>query len=414
MNKIAALKCVICGREYDADEIEYVCPEHGLNGNLDVVYDYDSIGASFTKEALASNSEPSMWRYADLLPIKDRSLIPPLRVGWTPIYRANRIEEQYGIGPLWIKDDGLNPTGSYKDRASAVGVVKAIEKGKRGITCASSGNAAASLAGVAASLGLNTYLFVPEKAPEAKVAQMLVYGAHVMLVKGTYDDAYELSLKASDKYGWYSRNSGYNPYLSEGKKTGALELCEQFKWSPPDNIFVAVGDGCIIGGIWKGIKDLIALGFIEKIPKIFGVQAEGSSALVKTWKRGDEKIEPVANPRTIADSISVGVPRDPVKALRAVRESDGRFVAVTDQEILDALRILAKSTGVFGEPAAAAALAGVLRLTREGVLGQEESSALMITGNGLKDIKNAMKVAGNPYRIKPTLSDLERVVQRII
>ena len=407
-----ALKCVICGKEYEPEEIEYICPKHGKNGNLDVIYDYDTIGESLTKDTLARNPEQSIWRYLDLLPIRDKSLIPPLRIGWTPIYRAKRVEKQFGIGPLWIKDDGLNPTCSYKDRATAVVVVKALEKNRRAMTCASSGNAAASLAGVAATVGLDTYIFTPETSPEAKIAQMLIYGSHVILVKGTYDDAYELSLEASNKYGWYNRNSGYNPYLSEGKKTGALELCEQMGWNPPDNIFVAVGDGCIIGGLWKGIKDLLALGFIEKPPRMFGVQAEGSSSLVEAWKRGGEEIIPVAAPHTIADSISVALPRDPIKALRAVRESKGRFVAVSDQEILDSMTIMARSTGVFGEPAAAAAFAGALKLARENVLKPEDSTLILVTGNGLKDIKSAMKAAGHSYRIEPTLSDLDRVVKK--
>jgi threonine synthase len=410
-NNVVGLKCTICGEEYELDQLEYICPKHGLRGNLDVLYDYDKISESLTKKALEKNSNLSMWRYLDLLPIKNKSLIPPPRIGWTPVYRAVKIEKQFGTGPLWIKDDGLNPTCSYKDRASAIAVVKAIEKKRLGITCASSGNAAASLAGISASSGLDTYLFVPEKAPEGKIAQMLIFGATVMLVEGTYDDAYELSLKVSEKYGWYSRNSGYNPYLSEGKKTGALEICEQMKWNPPDNIFVAVGDGCIIGGIWKGIKDLVALGFIEAPPKIFGVQAEGSAALAKAWRSGSENIVPIASPDTLADSISVGIPRDPLKALRAVRESNGRFVTVSDGEILESMRILARGIGVFSEPAAAAALAGALKLTQDNILKPDDKTVVFITGNGLKDIKNAIKATGSPYKIKPTLEDVYKITQ---
>jgi len=412
-DNFVALKCVICGKEYGPDELEYICPKHGLKGNLDIIYDYDKIRESFSKAMLEYNQEKSIWRYKELLPIQNNSLVPPLRIGWTPIYRAKRIEEQFNTGPLWIKDDGLNPTGSYKDRASAIGVAKALEKKKRVITCASSGNAAASLAGVAASVGLPTYLFVPEKAPKAKVAQMLIYGAHVILVEGTYDEAYELSLKASNKYGWYCRNSGYNPYLSEGKKTGIFEICEQLKWEPPENIFVAVGDGCIIGGLWKGIKDLIALGFIEKSPKLFGVQAEGASVLVQAWKSGKEEIIPVATPNTIADSVSVGIPRDPIKALRAVRESNGRFVAISDKEILDAMSILAQYTGVFGEPAAAAAFAGFLKLTREDAFKPDDSTVIIATGNGLKDSNNAIKATRNPHIIKPVLSDVNKIIKQI-
>jgi len=403
---ILALKCMVCGKEYDPDEIDYVCPEHGLRGNLDVIYDYDWIRESLTKQGLEKNPDPSMWRYLDLLPILESRFIPPLRIGGTPLLRAKRLEDKLGLNELWIKDDGQNPTGSYKDRASAIGVIKALEKNKKAICCASSGNAASSLAGVSASAGLESYLFVPETAPEAKIVQMLVFGAHVMLVKGTYDQAYDLSLEAVKKYDWYCRNSGYNPYLSEGKKTGIIEICEQLNWDPPDNIIVAVGDGCIIGGVWKGIKDLMSLGFIEKAPKIFGVQAEGASPLVNAWKSNTEKVSALTKLDTIADSISVGDPKDAVKALRAVYETRGEYVSVSDSEISEAMRVLARGVGVFGEPAAAAAFAGLLKLKRQDKIGQDDRSVVMITGNGLKDITGAKNGLEKPQVILPDLSSL--------
>lgn len=408
--RVVALRCVICGEEYDPDELEYVCPKHGLKGNLDVVYDYDLIKESFSKKGLAKNLDASMWRYSDLLPVQNRSYIPPLRIGGTPLYEAKRLEDQYGLKELWIKDDGLNPTGSYKDRASAVGVIKALEKKKKAICCASSGNAASSLAGVSASVGLETYLFVPETAPEAKIIQMLIFGAHVMLVKGTYDEAYDLSLKAVEKNDWYCRNSGYNPYLSEGKKTGALEICEQLGWNPPDNIIVAVGDGCIIGGIWKGIKDLLSLGFIDETPRIFGIQAEGASPLVQAWNGGTEEVTTLTTLNTMADSISVGNPRDPLKALRAVHQSQGEYVAVTDNEISEAMKIMARGIGVFGEPAAAAAFAGLLKLRREDKIGQEDRTVVMITGNGLKDTLGAKHGLEKPNIITPNLNSLKEFI----
>jgi threonine synthase len=412
-DNVIALRCVICNKEYKPNEVEYVCPKHESLGNLDVIYNYETIRESFTKKKLSHNKDMSIWRYSDVLPIKIKSLIPPLRIGCTPLYRAKRLEKQVNSGPLWIKDDSLNPTGSYKDRASALGVLKALEKKKNDITCASSGNAAASLAGVAASVGLNAHIFVPEKAPRAKIAQMLIYGAHVMLVEGIYDAAYDLSIKASKQFGWYSRNSGYNPYLSEGKKTGVLEICEQLNWTPPDNIFVAVGDGCIIGGLWKGLKDLIALGFIKKTPKLFGVQSEGASPLFEAWRNGSEHISPIVRPNTLADSISVGKPRDPIKALRAVNESNGKFLTVSDEEILDSMRLLAKNTGVFGEPAAAAAFSGFLKLTRDDVLKQDDTSVIIVTGNGLKDVNAAIKASDKPYKIKPNIDKLKEHLQAL-
>jgi threonine synthase len=228
MDHVLGLRCILCGAEYDVDEVLYVCPKHGDEGILDVVYDYDLIARRLTKDHLAKDQQTkSIWRYADLLPIADASLAPPLQVGWTPLYRAERLGERLGLKHLWVKDDGREPTASFKDRASAVGVVKALELGRDIMTCASTGNAASSLAGLAASVGLTTYIFVPETAPQAKVAQLLIFGANVIMVKGTYDQAFDLCLEASKEYGWYSRNTAFNPYLSEGKKTAALEICEQ-------------------------------------------------------------------------------------------------------------------------------------------------------------------------------------------
>lgn len=268
MDHVLGLKCVLCGEEYATHEVLYVCPKHGYEGILDVQYDYQLIAKRLTKEGLAQNRDYSIWRYKPLLPVEAESPTPSLQVGWTPLYRAKRWGEKLGLPHLYLKDDGRNPTASLKDRASAIGVVKAQELGKRIITCASTGNAASSLAGLAASVEMRTVIFVPESAPKAKVAQLLIFGAQVIMVKGTYDEAFDLCLEASDEFGWYSRNTAYNPYLSEGKKTAALEICEQLSWRVPDRVFVSVGDGCIIGGLHKGFKDLLTLGFIEYLPKI--------------------------------------------------------------------------------------------------------------------------------------------------
>lgn len=412
MDHVLGLKCVLCGAEYDVDEVRYVCPKHGDEGILDVVYDYDLIAHRLTRERLADDRNSSIWRYADLLPIADPNLAPPLQVGWTPLYRAEKLEKRLGLQYLWVKDDGREPTASFKDRASAVGVVKALELGRDVMTCASTGNAASSLAGLAASLGLTTYIFVPRTAPQAKVAQLLIFGANVIMVEGTYDQAFDLCLEASREYGWYSRNTAYNPYLSEGKKTAALEICEQLGWEAPDRIFVSVGDGCIIGGLWKGLKDLLALGFIDKMPKLMGVQAEGAAPLVRAWREGTEEIEPVVL-NTLADSIAVGVPRDRIKALRAVRETGGEYLAVSDEEILDAMRVLARWAAVFAEPAGATGFAGLARLVREGRIDPEERIVVLVTGNGLKDVASAIKATGQPHLIEPTMEALRRLMGRI-
>jgi len=407
---ILGLRCVLCGAEYGMDEVPYVCPRHGSEGILDVVYDYDWIRQRLSRESLAKDSNTSIWRYLPLLPVADPATIPPLQVGWTPLYPARRLREQLGLRNLWIKDDGRNPTASFKDRASAVGVARALELGITTMTAASTGNAASSLAGIAASVGMPTYIFVPETAPQAKVAQLLIFGSNVLMVKGTYDQAFDLCLAASDEYGWYSRNTAYNPYLSEGKKTASLEICEQLGWEAPDRIFVSVGDGCIIGGLWKGLKDLLALGFIDRMPKLMGVQAEGSAVLVKAWQQGTEEIEPIV-PDTLADSISVGIPRDRVKALRAVRQTNGEYIAVSDEEILDAMRVLARVGAVFAEPAGAAGFAGLQKMLREGRISPDERIVVLVTGNGLKDVASAIKATGKSHLLEPTLQDLRRLMR---
>lgn len=413
LEHVLGLKCVLCGAEYAVDEVDYVCPKHGNGGILDVIYDYGLIGRRLSRAKLAENRDYSIWRYIDLLPIANAQLIPPLHVGWTPLYHALQLGARMGLPHLYIKDDGRNPTASFKDRASAVGIVKAREMGKSVIAAASTGNAASSLAGLAASVGLTTYILVPDSAPQAKVAQLLVFGANVIMVRGTYDQAFDLCLQASKEYGWYSRNTAYNPYLSEGKKTAAFEICEQLKWQAPDKIFVAVGDGCIIGGLWKGLKDLHALGFIERLPQLVGVQAEGSAVLVNAWQEGTEVITPIV-PHTIADSISVGIPRDAIKALRAVRQTDGKFVAVSDKEILDAMNILGRSTGVFGEPAGVTGFAGLRKLLKQGLVDRDEHIVVLVTGNGLKDVVGAIQAVGKPHIIEPSLDSLRKVMTRLL
>ncbi|MFQ6016109.1 MAG: threonine synthase [Anaerolineae bacterium] len=412
MDHVLGLRCVLCGAEYGVGEVDYVCPKHGDEGILDVLYDYQVIAKRLTKDKLIRDHNYSIWRYADLLPIADRGYIPPLQVGWTPLYRVHRLGEQLGLSHLYVKDDGRNPTASFKDRASAVAVVKAREAGAEVITTASSGNAAAALAGLAASVGLPAVIFVPETAPQAKIAQLLIFGATVILVQGTYDQAFDLCLEASKEFGWYCRNTAYNPYMSEGKKTASFEICEQLGWEVPDRVFVAVGDGCIIGGLWKGFRDLTALGWIEKMPRLMGVQAEGAAVLVHAWEAGAEEIKPVL-PETIADSIAVGIPRDRIKALRAVRETGGEYVAVDDEEILGAMRDLASHAAVFAEPAGATGFAGLQKLVREGKVDLGERIVVLVTGNGLKDVPSAIKACGQPHRIEPRMDDLHRLMDEI-
>ncbi len=418
MEHVKFLKCLICGKEYAPDEVEYVCPDHGNEGILDVVYDYDLIGRRVSPESLAANDDYTIWRYKPLLPIEADAKVPPLSIGWTPLYDAPRLAEGLGLRQVWVKDDGRNPTASFKDRASAIAVVKAQEQNAAIITTASTGNAAAALSGICASVEQPNVIFVPEAAPQAKIAQLLVYGSTVMLVKGTYDDAFELCLEAAAEYGWYNRNTAYNPYMTEGKKTAVYEICEQLHWNAPDVIFVSVGDGCIIGGLHKGLKDLMALGWIDHMPRIIGVQAEGSAFMYEAWRDGEDVLTkaPVSGV-TVADSISAGLPRDRVKALAAVTETNGAYVCVTDDEILEAIPALARGAGVFAEPAGAAAYAGLIKAAADGLVNGDDRIVVLNTGNGLKDIKSAMKsveMAGTTAnRVAPNLDDLKRVMAEL-
>jgi threonine synthase len=409
MGTVAALRCITCGTEYSPKRVEYTCPSCGpRRGTLEVLYDYDALRKVLTRESFRASGRASMWRYLPLLPIEDDHYIQPLRVGWTPVYSSPNLAADLGLSALYVKDDGQNPTASYKDRASSIVVIKAQERGRPVVTCASTGNAASSLAGFAAATDLETVLFAPQAAPEAKIAQLLVYGATVFLVDGSYDVTYDLAAEVAERFGWYNRSAAVNPYLVEGKKTGALELAEQLGWSPPDLVFVGVGDGSVISGLCKGFDELRRLELIERAPQVIGVQADGAAPIASAFDRFDGErvvIEDVVA-STIADSICVGAPRDIVKAVRYVWHNGGRFVTVTDDEILEAIVLLARRVGVFAEPAAAAALAGLRKLAAgEDLTGM--SAAVIISGSGLKDVAAARRAMGDPIRIRPALEEVE-------
>ena len=402
MKNVKYARCVRCGKTYEAvpDLTNCAC-----GGILDIVYDYDYIKTKLTKDVLKARGNRSMWRYRELLPVEESTPDTPLRVGWSPLYEEPGLAKQLGIKKLWVKDDGQNPTASLKDRASAMAVAKAKEAGASIIACSSTGNAASSLAGNAAAAGLKTYIFVPERAPKGKVAQLIIFGANVISVKGNYEETFKLSAEAIDKYGWYNRNAAINPYLSEGKKTVALEIAEQLDWQMPDYLAISVGDGCTIAGVWKGLKDLYAIGFIDKLPRLISAQSTGCYPLNRAiqenapWQPMEEN--------TIADSISVGVPRNADKALMAIRESNGLAINVTDEEILAAQRLLGRTCGVFGEPAGVTGTAAVKKACELGLLGPDDTVVSVVTGNGLKDVGTASRAAGEPSHIEP---DLELMV----
>ena len=393
-------KCVKCGKTYDAVPDLTNCECGGI---LDIVYDYDYIKTQLTREKLAARQDHTMWRYRELLPVEPETPNTPLRVGWSPLYEEPRLAEQLGLKQLWVKDDGQNPTASLKDRASAMAVAKAREAGASVIACSSTGNAASSLAGNAAAAGLKTYIFVPSRAPKGKVAQLMTFGATVISVQGSYEETFELSKQAIDRWGWYNRNAAINPYLSEGKKTVALEIMEQLDWKAPDYIAISVGDGCTIAGLWKGLKDLYAIGFIDKLPRLISAQAEGCCPLNRAIETG-EPWHPMEE-NTLADSIAVGVPRNADKALMAIRESNGLTVNVSDEEIMAAQKLLGRTCGVFGEPAGVTGAAGLKKLCEQGKIPADATVVSVVTGNGLKDVANAIKACGEPISI-PSDMDL--------
>ena len=394
MRNVKYGQCVKCGKTYEAVPDLTNCECGGI---LEIVYDYKYIKTVLTKEKLAARKNPTMWRYRELLPVEETTPDTPLRVGWSPLYEAPRLAEKLGIAKLWVKDDGLNPTASLKDRASAMAVAKAGEAGAKIIACSSTGNAASSLAGNAAAAGFETFIFVPSRAPKGKVAQLMTFGAHVISVQGTYEETFELSKAAIDKWGWYNRNAAINPYLSEGKKTVSLEIMEQLDWQVPDYIAISVGDGCTIAGLWKGLKDLYAIGFIDKLPRLISAQAEGCCPLNRAIAN-DEDWYPMEE-NTLADSIAVGVPRNADKALMAIRESDGLVVNVSDAEIMAAQKLLGSTCGVFGEPAGVTGAAGLKKLCEQGKIPADATVVSVVTGNGLKDVANAIAACGEPISL---------------
>jgi threonine synthase len=390
------LTCVACGADYLPGSIVDVCPDHpGLEGILSVHYDWSSgLGDGW---APASRLKDTLSSFAPMLPLQAQSyeLLPK---GWltpTPLIDAPVLAKQLGIAALAVKDEGRNPTGSLKDRSSTLAALHALELGQREICCASTGNAASSLAGICANLGLAAHIFVPAGTPTAKLDQLRMFGAHVMLVQGSYDDAYYLCRDAAKEFGWYDRNCATNPYLVEGKKTCGLELAEQTALDPVDWVSVAVGDGCTITAIHKGLSEMVQLGVLAKVPRLLGIQPAGAAPIATAFADGTSQIRPVTA-ASLADSISVGRPRNAARALDAVRLSGGALLTVTDEEMLRWRQKLASASGVFAEAGAAAGVAGLAKAIAAGVVVPEERVVHIATGTGLKD---AGRIASHPGQL---------------
>jgi threonine synthase len=399
MAKVKRLRCMKCEKGYDFGP-DIVCPECGLEGILDVEYDYDEMRSALKSRPLKDRTERNIFRYVDMLPL---SQPPPamLEVGWTPLYSFPRLNRKLGNQHVHIKDDTVNPSASLKDRASAVAIAMALEAGNPGIAAASTGNAASSLAVLSASAGLDSFIFVPETIPKPKLYQIGACATRVFRVKGSYENAFDVATAAIERWGWYNRNCAINPYLVEGKKTCSLEIFEQLGHTVPDWVVVSMGDGCIISGQWKAFKELNLLGEADRAPKLLGVQARGCKPIVDACVECCE-VTPV-EAATIADSIRVGEPRNWRKALRALSESGGTAISVTDEEIVSAMLLLSREAGVFAEPAGATGLAGLRAAIEQGIIGRGQTVAVLVTGSGLKDpssLDGALDIADIPADVE--------------
>ncbi len=402
------LKCSTCDRVFSSENApEYLCPDcskknkpgNPLSGVLECIYDYSSWKKTHNRENAKSeilfpdlNQKPKT---------KNQNF---LNVGNTPLYNSKRLAKNIDIKSVFLKDETVEPTGSYKDRASQLVVEMALKKGYDKITCASTGNAASSLAGMCAAAGLKSYIFVSASAPKAKLIQIASYGATLFPIDGTYDDCFELSLQATEKFGWYNRNTAYNPWTIEGKKTGAWEIAWQCNFQLPDQIFVPTGDGVIISGIYKGFFDLKQLGWIENIPKLVAVQPENSNAISIAFEKKLETVCKFAD--SIADSLVVSVPCNSKLAVKAIQKSNGYTITVSEEEIISAIPETASQTGIFVEPAAAAALAGLKKARKNNKINSNESAVLLLTGTGLKNISAAEKTV---FISSPILPDINLI-----
>lgn len=400
-------ECTTCGSQFGDSEIRYLCTEcERINsdssppkGVLKVHYNYKKIGKTF--------SELQSTKFIDLLPVKSLKSLPNLKIGDTPLYSIERLDDKPLPFQLHLKDDSQNPTYSFKDRASSLVSAFAKEQNIETIITASTGNAGSSLAGMCAAQNQKAIILLPKTAPIGKLTQSLMYGAKVIRIKGTYDDAFNLSVEATKIFGFYNRNTAYNPITTEGKKTVSFELLEQLGYKIPDRIFVPVGDGVIISGVYKGFEDLMKLGIIEKIPIVVAIQSEGSDNLVRNLSNTAFQMK---ESKTLADSISVDIPRNFYMTQQFIQKYAGEWLSVSDQQIIEASRSLSTNTGLFTEPASAAAYAGFLSYNENRSLPENSINIVLLTGSGLKDIKALNKTLILPEAIDPELNQLKTVL----
>ncbi|MDI6655234.1 MAG: threonine synthase [Candidatus Hydrothermarchaeota archaeon] len=398
------MRCIKCGREHSQKKIIYTCE---CNGLLEVAFDLDSIKV---KKRDFQKRSPGTWRYREFLPFSQDAKIISLQEGGTPLYKAENLGKKIGVRELYIKNEGANPSGSFKDRGMTVGVTKALELNVKTVGCASTGNTSASLAAYAAKANLKCLVILPaEKIALGKLAQAILHGATVVGIRGNFDVALKLITEASAKFNVYLLNS-INPWRLEGQKTEAFEMAEQLSWEAPDRVVIPVGNCGNISAIWKGFKEFYDYGFVNSLPKLAGIQAEGAAPVSSAFKKGLNEVSPIANPDTIATAIRIGAPVNAPKALRAIRESGGIMEDVSDNEIISAQKLLARSEGIGVEPASAASIAGLIKLLNNGSIGKDERIVCVTTGHALKDPEMIFNKYEKPVEIEPTLAELEKII----
>jgi len=402
------MRCIECNKAHDMSRPSYACSSCG--NLLEIVVEREDALSRIRKSDL-SKRPLSVWKYKELIPVSPKTPVFSLNEGGTPLVKCNRIGKETGLKNLWIKFDGTNPTGSFKDRGMTVGITKAMELGMKTVTCASTGNTSASLAAYAGLAGLKCVVLIPEgKVALGKLAQAMMHGAVVVSVKGNFDEALEVVMKSSEKLGMYVLNS-VNPFRIEGQKTAAFEICDQLDGRSPDFLYIPVGNGGNSAAYWKGFEEYESLGLASGHPVIRGIQAEGAAPIARMFSAKSEDYVPVAKPETVATAIRIGNPANWKKTYRAIKESGGSASTVSDEEILRAQKMMAKNEGIFPEPAGAAALAGLLMDVKAGAIDRDARIVCVSTGHGLKDPDTAISQSTKPKSIEPTIEALDRLLR---
>lgn len=405
LSYIKALKCRECGKEFPPIRIQ-AC--ENCFGPLEVVYNLDSIELDRTS---LKKRPTTLWRYSELLPVEDKAKIVDIGAGFTILHDCKRLAEKLRLRKLYVKDDTVNPTGSFKDRPATVAVSKALELGFKAVGCASTGNLAAATAAHAAKAGVPCYVFVPSDIEVNKILQAATYGANIIAVKGTYDEANRLAAQAADEYDWALVNINVRSYYVEGSKTLAFETCEQLGWKAPDNIVIPMGSGALLCAVSRGLKQFRDLGLIDELKtRIIGAQPQGCSPIVSAFKSNSDDVIPVETPKTIAKSLAIGDPGDGIYALKIMRESGGVAEYATDEEIIDGIKLLAKNEGIFAEPAGGVTIAVLKKLLESGQISRDEEVVCCVTGSGFKSADTLLKNVPNPVEIEPSIEELKKII----